>query len=64
MTGTLSSDYILTPGPCEVDLDEMGEVVIEPSYHQKVLPDPKVLADLYLVSILFVVAQFRILSHI
>ena len=51
MTGTLSSDYILTPGPSEVDLDEMGEVVIEPSYHQKVLPDPKVLADLYLVSI-------------
>jgi hypothetical protein len=42
MTGTLSSDYLLTPGPSDVDLDVMGDVVIEPSLHKGVLRDPKV----------------------
>jgi hypothetical protein len=43
MTGTLSSDYLLAPGPSDNDLDEMSEVIIEPSYHKGVLRDPKVL---------------------
>lgn len=41
MTGTLPTDFKLTPQPAEKDLDQMDDPNIEPKYHPQVLRDQR-----------------------